>query len=32
MKAKLQEDYSVTSVLDLKDDEAQFLIGQFENN
>ena len=32
MKAKLHEDYSVVSVLDLKDDEAQFLIGQFENN
>ena len=31
LKAKLQEDYGVVSVLDLKDDEAQFFIGQFEN-
>ena len=31
LKQKLQEDYSVTSVLDLKEDEAKFLISQFEN-
>mgnify|MGYP003133425175 FL=1 len=31
LKAKLQQDYGVVSVLDLKDDEAQFFIGQFEN-
>ena len=31
LKQKLQEDYSVTSVLDLKEDEAQFFISQFEN-
>jgi hypothetical protein len=31
LKQKLQEDYSITSVLDLKEDEAKFLITQFEN-
>ena len=31
IKQKLQDDYSVSSVLDLKEDEAKFLISQFEN-
>jgi hypothetical protein len=31
LKQKIQEDYSVSSVLDLKNDEASFLISQFEN-
>ena len=31
LKQKIQEDYSVSSILDLKNDEASFLISQFEN-
>ena len=31
LKEKIQEDYSVNSILDLKNDEATFLISQFEN-
>lgn len=31
VKKVLQDDYSVSSVLDLKDDEAKFLIKQMEN-